>query len=195
VSRDLRALSSCGVPPCADRASLVPVELPAEDRARTTAVAPIDGVPAPAEDDLGRADETSAWSAATRLAQALHSADELLWGLRHHDWHVRHQSVDRLIARGQRDGRTLPALLEAAVRDRAGEVRRAVVMRLSDLDPAAVLPVLQAAAHDCDRSVRWAARLALFQKGFGSDPGVFDCREGGDGWCEIIDGPRLAGDD
>ena len=53
-----------------------------------------------------------------------------------------------------------------------------------------VLPVLQAAVHDGHREVRWSAGFSLFQLGHGQDPGLFDCREGGDGWCELIDGER-----
>lgn len=107
---------------------------------------------------------------------------------------IRHQSVDRLVARGRHDRRTLLALLEAAAHDRSWEVRDAVVMRLWEFRPDAVLPVLQAAAHDGHRDVRWTARFGLFQLGHGSGPGLFDCREAGDGWCGLIDGDRIPGD-
>lgn len=164
------------------------MELVPEDRPRTICIGPIRNIPVVADDDPRLAASRAAWSAATRTAQALHTADELLAGLRAHDWRVRHQSVDRLVARWPRDRRTLPALLHAAVRDRSWEVRDAVVMRLDEFDRGAVLAVLRTAAHDVHREVRWSARFALFQAGCGPDPGLFDCREGGDGWCAICDG-------
>lgn len=109
--------------------------------------------------------------AATRAAQALHTVDELLWGLRHHNWRVRHESAIRLAARWGTHARTLPALLEAAVHDRSWQVRSTVVMRLTDFDDGSVLPVLQAAVHDPRKDVRWSAQFALFQKGIGEEPG------------------------
>ena len=117
-------------------------------------------------------DEQAAQSAATRTAQALHTVDELLWGLRHHDWRVRNESAIRLAARWGTHERTLPALLEAAVHDRSWQVRSTVMMRLTEFADGSVLPVLQAAVHDLHEDVRWSAQFALFQKGMGAEPGL-----------------------
>lgn len=117
-------------------------------------------------------DERAAFSAAARTAQALHTAEELLRGLRHHEWRVRCESVSRLAARWPEDPRTRPALLGAAVHDRSWEVRDTVVLHLAAFRGVSVTAVLQAAAHDPHEDVRWSARFALFQKGLGEDPGL-----------------------
>jgi HEAT repeat protein len=150
--------------------------------------------PIVADSDPHPQDEKSAWFAAARTAQDLYTADELLWGLRHHDWHVRVESVSRLIVRARNDERTLPALLEAAIHDRSWDVRDAVVSSLTDFPSGSVLPVLQAAAHDPHQAVRWSAEFALFQMGLGADPGPFNWPDGGDPWCEVMDGERATDD-
>lgn len=61
-------------------------------------------------DDPRLAAERTAW-AATRKAQALHSAEEVLAGLSDDDWHVRHESSDRLKARWHDDPRTFPRIV------------------------------------------------------------------------------------
>ena len=51
---------------------------------------------------------------------------------------VRHESVDRLVARAHDDPRTLPALLDLAAHDPAWQVRDEAVWRLQpgdDWDP------------------------------------------------------------
>ena len=170
------------------RATLAVVELPAEDRPHIN-IAGI-CIPVVEDDDPRVAVDRAAWSAARRAAQALHSADELLWGLRHHSWRVRHESVARLVARCRDDERTLPALLQTAARDRSWQVRDAVIWGLMELDTGAVLPVLQAAAHDVHEEVRWSARFALFQRKLGPYPGPFDPREQGSPACELCDAGR-----
>ena len=91
--------------------------------------------------------------------------DDLLGGLYEDDWRVRHEVVDRLIARGKGDPRTLPRLLDAATSDPAFQVQCAILMRLSEFDRRAVLPVLHRAAVELHAEVRWSARFSLNQLG------------------------------
>jgi len=56
-----------------------------------------------------------------------------------------------------------------------------------EFDTGAVLPVLRAAAHDVHEKVRWSARFAMFQKGFGPYPGPFEPREEGSPPWELFD--------
>ena len=155
---------------------------------------PPEGPPvAPARDVRAVAeDERAASSAAARTAQALHTTEELLRGVRHHEWRVRCESVVRLAARWPEDPRTRSALLVAAVHDRSWEVRDTVVLHLGAFRGVAVTAVLQAAAHDPHADVRWSARFALFQKGLGEDPGpVGRCD---DPWCPCCNGDGPDGD-
>jgi hypothetical protein len=167
------------------RATVAVVELSAKDRPHIN-IAAI-GIEIVRDDDPAVAEDRAAWSSARRTAQALHLAHELLWGLRHPNWRVRHESVARLVARCRDDGRTLPALLHAAVHDRSWQVPDAVIWGLMEFATGAVLPVLQAAAHDLHEEVRWSAQFALFQKGLGPYPGPFDPREQGSPSCELCD--------
>ena len=90
------------------------VQLPPEDQPDTIDVGPVKGIPIFHDDDPRLEEDRALWSAALRKAQALHSPDELLSGLRDHNWRVRHESVDRLVARAKDDPRTLPALISLA---------------------------------------------------------------------------------
>jgi hypothetical protein len=153
------------------------VELPPEDRPDTIDIGPVKGIPVFHDDDPRLTEERAAWSAARRRAQALHSADELVSGMSDPDWRVRHETVDRLIARARDDSRTLPRLLRAATTDDAWQVRDAVVMRLHEFDQDAVLPVLRQAESDAVSDVRWSARYSLFQLGLGPHPGPTDGSE------------------
>jgi HEAT repeat protein len=103
-------------------------ELPPEDQPDTIQIGPVGPIPVFHEDDPRLADDRAAWASARRKAQAMLSADELLDGLADPDWRVRHEVVDRLIARAREDPRTLPALLRAAMQDEAWQVRDAVTM-------------------------------------------------------------------
>ena len=94
----------------------------------------------------------------------MHSADDLLAGLRHDDWMVRHEVVDRLVARAHDDPRTAPALLEAAT-DEVWQVRDAVVMRLNEFPSDSTIAVLRLALADDEDEVRWAASYSLGQLG------------------------------
>ena len=86
-------------------------KLPPEDQPDAIHIGPVGPIPIFHEDDPRLADDRAAWSAARKKAQAMHSADDLLDGLTHADWRVRHQVIDRLIARARDDARTLPVLL------------------------------------------------------------------------------------
>lgn len=132
---------------------------PSGDERGTIDIGPVVGIPILHEDDP----QLAAWSAARRTAQALHSADELLAGLIDQDWRVRHQCVDRVIARAGNDPRTLPALLGLASSDETWQVRDAVVMRLGDFAADAVLDTLHAAEADPHPEVRWSAAYSLGQ--------------------------------
>jgi hypothetical protein len=87
--------------------------LPPEDQPDTVSIGPVEGIPVHYEDDPRLEAEHRRWSVARRKAQAMHGVDELLRGLHDDDWRVRHEVVDRLVARGKDDPRTLPELLTA----------------------------------------------------------------------------------
>jgi hypothetical protein len=110
------------------------VELPPEDRPDTGDVGPIKGIPIFHDDDPRLTEERASWSAATRTAQALRSSDELISGMSDPDWRVRHETVDRLIARAREDNRTLPTLIRVATTADAWQLRDAVAMRLHEFD-------------------------------------------------------------
>jgi hypothetical protein len=71
-------------------------------------IGPVHGIPIIDPDDPRFQSERHAWSEARARAQAMHSADELLQGLRDDDWMVRFEVVDRLVARAHDDERTVP---------------------------------------------------------------------------------------
>jgi HEAT repeat protein len=133
--------------------------LPPDDQADTIDVGPVRGIPIIDDDDPRFESERRAWSLARAKAQAMHSADELLGGLRDDDWMVRHEVVDRLIARAGKDPRTGPALV-AAAQDPAWQVRDEVVLRLRYLGPDGI-EAIRAALNDEHPDVRDSARLAL----------------------------------
>lgn len=99
------------------------------------------------------------------------STDELLRGLEDDDWRVRHEVIDRAIARASDDRRTLPTLLCLLATDPAWEVRDAIAIVLNKFDQAQVGPALRTATRDPHPEVRWSARYSLFQLGLGPDPG------------------------
>lgn len=138
-------------------------ELPHEDRPDTIDIGPVKGIPIVEDDDPRFKEDRAAWSAARKRAQALVSADELLEGMQDADWRVRHEVVDRLIARARSDARTLPALLHALAADAAWQVRDAVAMRLHEFDPAVAAPALERALNDPEPEVRSSARFSLDQ--------------------------------
>ncbi len=140
-------------------------ERPPEDQPDVIYVGPVGPIPVFHDDDPRLEEDRTAWSMARAVAQALHSVDDLLIGLTDQDWRVRHEVVDRLIARGGSDPRTVPALVIAVERDDSWQVRDAVVMRLHEFDPATVRPVLLRALEDDHEEVRQSARHSLAQLG------------------------------
>lgn len=141
------------------------MQLPPEDQPDAIDIGPVVGIPIFHDDDPRLVDDRALWAAATRKAQALHSPDELLAGLRDHDWRVRHESVDRLVARGKDDPRTLPSLITAALSDEAWQVRDAAVMRLMDFRSTDAIAALRQAQHDPHAEVRDSASYCLEQSG------------------------------
>jgi hypothetical protein len=91
------------------RPSITPLsmvkELPPEDQPDTFSIGPVGPIPIIHDDDPRFAEDRAAWSAARRKAQAMHSADELVRGIGDPEWRVRHEVVDRLIARASDDSR------------------------------------------------------------------------------------------
>lgn len=141
------------------------MQLPPEDRPDTIDVGPVKGIAIFDEDDPRLEQDRDLWAVASRKAQALHTTDELLSGLHDDDWRVRHESVDRLVARGKDDPRTLPALIAAGLSDKAWQVRDAAVMRLMDFRCTDSTSALQQAQHDPHPEVRESATYCLEQIG------------------------------
>jgi HEAT repeat protein len=134
-------------------------DLPREDQPDNIDIGPVRGIPIIHDDDPRFAEERAAWSRAGAGAQAMHSADALLGGLRDDDWMVRHEVIDRLVARAGDDPRTGPALIVAAG-DSSWEVRSAAVMQLGHFG-AALVERVRAALTDEHPEVRDSAGLAL----------------------------------
>jgi HEAT repeat protein len=146
--------------------------LPPEDQPDVVSIGPVGPIPIIDDDDPRFAEERAAWSSATAKAQALHSADELVSGLHDPDWRVRHESIDRLVARWPDDPRTLPTLLELAEHDPVWQVRSAATMPLTRFDPERVVPVARGVMEDSVAEVRWAANFVLFQFGLADSPDI-----------------------
>lgn len=136
--------------------------LPPEDQPDELRIGPI-SIPIIEDDDPRYLDEQAAWSSARRIAQALHSWDELKGGIQHPDWRVRYEATGRLAARWPDHPGTLPRLLALATTDVRAEVRDGAVLRLVDFPTHAVQTALEVAAHDSDPDVRWSANYALAQ--------------------------------
>jgi HEAT repeat protein len=144
--------------------------LPPEDGPGEIWIGPIGPIPIIDEDDPRFAEERAAQSAANKKAQTLHSADELLAGVRDGDWRVRYESVDRLVARWSEDARTVDALIEMASADPTWQVRSKAMMRLDEFDPTRVESILRRGLGDSNEDVRWSARFILFQLALTEDP-------------------------
>jgi HEAT repeats len=109
--------------------------------------------------------ERAAWHEPRARAQAMVTVEEHLVGLADPDWRCRHEVIDRLVARGKNDARTLPALLKALSTDSAWQVRDMVAMTLHQFPPADVEPALRQAGKDPHPDVQWSARYSLAQLG------------------------------
>ena len=150
---------------------LRPDDLPdPDDRPDEISIGPIGGIQIIDENDPRWDLHRAAWSAAMKKAQALHSADELLSGVTDTDWRVRHESIDRLVARWKDDPRTLAAIIERAIHDEHWEVRDAAVMKFVEFDPGDVAGPARAALRDEHEDVRWSARYVLWQTGTSDEP-------------------------
>lgn len=136
-------------------------ELPPEDQPDTIDIGPVRGIPVHYEDDPRFEEGRAQWSVAVAKAQALHSADELLTGLRDPDWRVRYEVVDRVAARWKDDPRTPEALAKALAEDEASEVRDAAAMALGWFSPSVAVPALREALTDRSEDVRESAALSL----------------------------------
>jgi HEAT repeat protein len=145
-------------------------DLPPEDQPDEVWIGPVGPIPIIDEDDPRFEEERAAWSAANRKAQALHSADELLQGLRDPDWRVRHGSVPRLVARWKDDPRTVEGLLDLAKGDVQWQVRDAAVMELLEFEPRDIESTLRIVMEDENDDVRWSAAYVLWQSGLSDDP-------------------------
>ncbi len=109
--------------------------------------------------------ERAAWHEPRARAQATVTVEEHLSGLADPDWRCRHEVIDRLVARGTNDARTLPALLNALSTDSVWQVRDCIAMTLHQFPPADVEPALREAQKDRHPDVRWSARYSLTQLG------------------------------
>jgi HEAT repeat protein len=145
-------------------------QLPPEDQPDEIWIGPVGPIPIIEADDPRFTEERAAWSKARARAQALHSEDELLSGVRDSDWRVRHESIDRLKARWHDDPRTLPALLDLAEHDPEWRVRSTATMALASFDRHRVVPVLRRGLEDPNERVRWAANFELYQFGLSDFP-------------------------
>jgi HEAT repeat protein len=139
--------------------------LPPDDQPDEVYMGPVGPIPVHYDDDLRLADERAAWSNAAKIAQSLITADELIGGMRHSNWRVRHDVVDRLVARAGDDDRAIPTLIAAIDSDPAWEVRDAAVMALRWPDDDRVRAVLERALDDGHPEVRWSASYKLSQFG------------------------------
>jgi HEAT repeat protein len=139
--------------------------LPPEDQPDVVWIGPVGPIPVYHDDDPRLADDRAAWSAARKLAQAMITADELLEGLTHPDWRVRHDVVERLVARAGDDERMIPALLVAVQDDPYWQVRDAVIMALRWPDDERVQSVLRSAQRDPHEEVQWSANYKMTQFG------------------------------
>lgn len=146
------------------------MDRPPEDKPDEIWIGDVGPIPVHYEDDPRLAEDCAAWSTARAGAQALHSADELLGGIRDADWRVRHETVDRLVARAGDDPQTLPALFTVLQGDPQWQVRDAVAMAIERFgDDERVVIALHRALEDDHDDVRWSARFSLTQIGAPAD--------------------------
>ena len=134
-----------------------------DDQPDEVYIGPVGPIPVHYDDDPRRVDERAAWSVAAKIAQSLITTDELIDGMSHADWRVRHDVVDRLVARAGDDNRTIPTLVTAIDSDPAWEVRDAAMMALRWPEDDRVIGVLKRALSDSHPEVRWSASYKLSQ--------------------------------
>lgn len=107
--------------------------------------------------------EQAAWHEPRARAQAMITVEDHLAGLADPDWRCRHEIIDRLVARGKHDPRTLPTLLNLLRSEPAWQVRDCIVTRLDEFPADSVEAALRAAMNDEQPEVRQSARFSLNQ--------------------------------
>lgn len=135
-----------------------------QDDADVIWIGPVGPIPVFHDDDFRLAEDRERGRVTAAAADAMHTAEELLHGMRHDDPDVRWRVVARLIARWGSDERTLPTLLTALATDASAAVRDTVAMSLLAFpeDPR-VQDALNSALQDLDEDVRWSAEYCLTQ--------------------------------
>lgn len=113
--------------------------------------------------------EQAAWHKARLRAYAMLTVEDHLAGLKDPDWRCRQEVIDRLVARGREDPRTLPALLNTLKSDDAWQVRGNIAMKLLEFPAERVETALRQAKNDPHPEVRWSARYSLTQLGLSAD--------------------------
>ena len=143
---------------------------------------PIKGIPVVDDDDARALAATDPYVQACAVAQAMHSADELVAGMDHGDSMVRSEVIDRLLARAPDDERTIPVLVDHLRHDESPDVRGAIARALWWLAPARrlgehharhdlIVAALLAAESDRDSWVRWDVQNSLWEFGLRPPPG------------------------
>jgi hypothetical protein len=141
---------------------------------------PIEGIPV-TDDDARALAEPDPYVQACAVAQAMHSADELVMGMGHGDWMVRCEVINRLLARAPDDERTIPVLVDHLQHDESPDVRGAIARATWWLAPSRrggehhphhdlIVEGLLAAERDPDSEVRWAVQSSLWKFGLRPPP-------------------------
>jgi hypothetical protein len=152
-------------------------ELEAEDRGDVMWVGSVGPIPIGYDDDPRTEDNRRVHRDANVIAQALHSADELLSGLSHaSDW-VRYETIPRAVARWRHDPRIEHRLIELVTTDATSMVREAAITYLGHFEPSdlAIAAVRSQRRHP-DQDVRDAA-IELLEQWSSRSSGATDWRE------------------
>ena len=140
-------------------------ETPSADQPDTIWIGPVGPIPVFHDDDPRLQVDREEGRRFAAIVDAMHSADELLAGLRHPEDEVRWRVIDRLLARAGNDPRTVPAMIEALRADPSWKVRDTIAMRFAGLTDPRIIVALRRAMNDDHEEVRWSARYALNQLG------------------------------
>jgi HEAT repeat protein len=144
---------------------------PPEDRADAIYLGPVGPIPIFQDDDFRLEKDHARAKLNAAIADAMHSAEELLEGVREHpDEDVRCRAVPRLVARWRTDPRTDPALLEGLAEEASSYVRDDIAIALGSFDEPRVVTALRAALNDENQDVGWSAEHSLAQLGIHPKP-------------------------